>query len=210
MRAVVCVASVAALSGAATAEMTVFENRADFAAQIQIDMSESFETLTADRALIYQEFNLPGVRVTSAGMMGVFNSPTGGHHATSGTQHIAVSGGQGAPGVIQFDLAEPTTAFGIDITDFGDRNPGQLRFWVDFGEGNTPMVVVDATPLRPDAEEIFIGFAQTTPFNRIFIESTAPADGFGFDSLTLGNTIPAPASAGLLALGGLALARRRR
>ncbi len=107
-------------------------------------------------------------------------------------------------GAAVFEFSTAVTDFGGYISTVAAVGGGTAVFW-DAEGAQIGSMSFDATP----ADWTWIGWHSDTGISRIELTGNVPGFGFQFDDLTL-NYVPAPASAGLLALAAGALARRRR
>ncbi len=140
------------------------------------------------------------------------------HNTTDGGSQYLRFGGVGDYGdyVVQFQTSQATNAFGFDISDwepeastgragFEFRLDGQLQIGFDLPSDAGNLLGDDEPPL-------FIGFTTDFMFDevRIFIHSfpAGPqSDVTGYDQVAW--AIPAPGTVAFLALGAVAMKRRR-
>jgi hypothetical protein len=207
--------------GTAPAAPTIINSESAFLTAAGTVSQESFENLTATNTFSFnQSFTLTdftfALGTPSGSGGGVRNLPYFGTHATDGDQFIinSTAGGGTFPVLLTFNA--PITAFGINITDFGDdprEAASTLIFTTDTGvTGNTGLLLLG------DANEQFFGLIDTNPFTSIRIERN-PADGelnIGYDEVyyNTATAVPEPASllligSGFVGLAATAWTRRR-
>jgi|GEM_PF-1155415 len=210
-----------ALAASAVAAGAVFTDRASFesaaGAAGKILELESFENLPLDPnsavrdTVVTDDFTISAVNegfefLPPLSVLGT--SGPGGTFATDGVQHVNVGSlGNGTNDVVvTFTFDFLITAFFADFTD--------LRGLDNFPDGDATIEngVGDFTTLYDGFDVgnpslVSVGFVSDTPFDTITLIATA-GDSFGIDNVSYG--IPSPGAGALLAIGGLAAARRRR
>ncbi|MBY6158220.1 VPLPA-CTERM sorting domain-containing protein [Pseudooceanicola nitratireducens] len=143
------------------------------------------------------------------------NLPSAGRFATSGSKIYETGGG----GDFSISFSTAISAFGFYGTDIGDIG-NQLTLRLTKSGGG----IVDLAVGNGDSNGslLFFGFIDTTDsYSMIqFLNNPGSGDVFGFDDMTIGDVgqivnppaVPLPAGGLLLisALGGIAVARRRK
>ena len=181
-----------------------YYSEADFIAATPFSMHmESFEELPVDNTynvhstLQLADFSL----VTDSPHLGVWDHiPAWNGHTTDGIKHVKVTDSDHN---LYFHLNEPVRAFGLNITDWGDIGSGTLTF----SNSNNALFTIGVTPL-PQENELFFGLISDQVFESVTITSSIGQEGYSIDEVYYG--IPEPASIGLLAIGSLALRKRRK
>jgi hypothetical protein len=139
---------------------------------------------------------LPGVTLRSTDTaFGVFNTLPHylGTYPTHGLNYV-VTTYTGGGFAIDFELARPSRAFGLYITDFGDQGlPGSLSLVI--GSASYPIATVP--PFRSDGQVEFFGVVSASEFSSVRLVSTS-ADPIGIDEIH----VSADGSAPLLRNGG--------
>lgn len=158
---------------------------------------------------------------TLTGSGSVSRSPNSGAGPVSGTSYYLVSTGSGSSPTFSITFANPIAAFGFYGRDLGDNYSNLiLRFTSATGSTMNVQVPYDASRTAlPNANLMFFGLldAENT-FTKVDFLSTASADVFGFDDMTIASakqvtsTVPEPSTYLLLAsgLGALGVVARRR
>jgi hypothetical protein len=181
--------------------------QADFLSMLSGVSTEDFESIaagTTDPALSFNG-SAGTINATLAGGARVINSPCCGRFATSGAQLLEAD-------AANFDISFGTdvAAFGFFGTDIGDFG-GALTVTIDgvaYDVGNTLGAA--------EGSVLFWGIIDTAaPFTTISFSNSDFGDVFGFDDMTVGDIrqvvpTPEPGALGLLGLGLLGLAARRR
>ena len=202
----------------AGAQLAVYYDENEFLAAVGRISFESFEGL-APRKRSSDPVVTSAFTVTpTPGLLGVQDgaaSPENGFgaFATEGT-HYLFTYREGLPaGTLQFDLAQPVTAFAFDVTDLGEA-PGTLTLTTNAGESLTPQIALQAPPLLSNGNRAFFGIVQTTPFTQVYLTSTGVDDSYGLDKIytrSAATSAPGALLTGVAgALPGLCALLRRR
>lgn len=180
-------------------------------------LNESFEGLVPDDDTAARDEVVVDDFVVSAVNEGfeflpplaVLNEPNQmtGTRPTDGDQFVDVgslfNGGLNNDVVVTFTFNEPQQAFFVDLTDLlGLDQAPNPRALLESDAGDTITLFSGN-----GASLITAGFINPAGFTTVTIRATA-GDSFGIDNVDYG--VPAPGAASLLALSGLAAARRRR
>ena len=208
-------AGVAVAAASASAVITVFNDEATY--------------LAAAGPLVFEDFNTatPGVLnagvVTPAGTVTVehigsdgnsFIETGAGANGIDGSMHLDIFIGPEFAGIFpaelfRINLPNPVTAASFELADFfsaGSSEGADVFAGSDFVLNTRAEGLAGTNGIVPPT---FIGFTSDTPFDSILFGSDLGfGEAFGIDNLTY--SVPAPASAGLLALAGLTASRRRR
>jgi hypothetical protein len=206
--------AVAMAAGSGHAADAVFTNQGSFLASASGLQMESFETLagrTLDAApvvapLMTLSVSLPGIGVQSA-----VNAPQTGYGASpsDGTHYVLVYAVATAPGVLTFDLARPSTAFGLTISDIGDGGARFVRLATDAGTYTSGVNVLSFSGGQASGASFFLGLTQDTPFTRVQLFTNGFDEAYGIDGVYV-NAVPEPATWALWLGGAGLLAWRRR
>lgn len=190
---------------------TYYSNEATFLANVSNPTLESFEGLTATNT--QSSSNLVAGQITvipgSNTILGVWDNPVNGPHATDGTNFIRANVDlDTASTSVTFSFGIPINAFGINITDFGDVNPGgRLLFTNDAGDSFTV-----ASGALPESNEIFFGLLNTSNnFQSVTFFNENLVDGTGYDEI-YSNAVPIPSAVWLFGsglLGIIGISRRK-
>lgn len=133
---------------------------------------------------------LPGMTLRSTGTaFGVFNTLPHylGTYPTHGLNYV-VTTFTGGGFAIDFELARPSRAFGLYITDFGDQGfAGSLSLVI--GSDSYPIATVP--PFRSDGHVEFFGVVSASEFSSVRLISTS-ADPIGIDEIHVSTGGPAP------------------
>jgi len=228
MHKLTAAATVAALTAPAFAQLTAVPDRASFDAAFPTAVLEDFEeaavpngraanldvdSIDANTTATDVSFNnlgtvfvpgdiAPGLRV------GVADAPfpdnllvTSPGFANYTSHAISYTDPFTAEPEITIDfLAASNLAFALDVTG----NPAGTLVDVEVFDANGSLGLFQVSGTGAGT---FIGFASTTSVTRVTLTGVDSNDFFGVDNIAF---IPAPGSAGLLGLAGLAAARRRR
>ena len=111
-------------------------------------------------------------------------------------------------GSIRFDLAAPSTSFGLYLTDAGEAD-GQIIFRTNAGAFAGDLIVGVHPPLLANGNVRFVGFTQNQAFTQVTLTVTGVDDAYGLDGVYV-SAVPEPASALLMGLGLAAFRARRR
>ena len=197
---VAAVLASAELTSLASAQM-FFLNETDFLNAADGVMFESFEGL-GDTTFSNSPIIAGGISITpNAAPARIRSTSTGGHFATDGIRYI--ESGSGTESIeLVFDLAEPSFAFGVSVTDFGDNGTGDLSFKIDEGPMVTPQPFSVSTAPVANGSLIFFGVVSSAPFNSIKLttEGLIDDDGIGIDGVFTSASVPEPNSAIAVAL----------
>lgn len=165
------------------ADTDYYDDEAAFLAATGDLMLESFEDVAATNSFTSDTIVLPGFTVTGSYQplcLGIWDMPFVGGFATDGANWLGYQSGQDE--TLVFDLAEPATAFGLNVTDWGDFGEGQLIFSNDLGES----FVVDVTP-HPDGNQIFFGVWNTSvAFTQVIFTQSIAGEFYGVDEIYFG------------------------
>ena len=198
------------ICGNSLADLTFFDDQADFLSAAGTLTFESFETLSIwpqeSSDIVTPNFTVSPNEGTK---IGVRTIPGWGLHATDGDHYLAANANvtpEPSQTSVSLIFNEGITALGLWITDFGDINPGDLTFSNDVGNAYT--LRSSPATLLPDGEKLFFGIINTDNafLSATFINSCAN-DGIGLDSVYI-KPVPTP-SAFLLGSIGLVIASRR-
>lgn len=202
---------------AAQAAPTYYNNEATFLAANNGLALESFETLPNTPFgpnVVTSNFNIVGTT-----QLMVRDTPITGLHATDGVKFVVAS----QQGSITFSgFANPVTAFGLTITDFGDfaQGGGIPSGSLTYTDSNGNATTIALAPLL-DATETFFGITDTVGITSLTIASDSVADTWAFDEVYFGAAgsnpgggpggVPLPAAVWMgLAVGVIGVAKRLR
>jgi len=178
-----------------------FDNETDFFNAAEELTLESFEGL-GDTTFSNSPIVAGGLSITpNAAPARIRSTSTGGHFATDGIRYI--ESGSGTESIeLVFDLAEPSFAFGLSITDFGDNGTGGLVFKIAMRPPE-PFVVSGAPAANGNL--IFFGVVDSTPFSRVTLttESFIDDDGIGIDGVFTSASVPQPIILGDVNIDGV-------
>ncbi|MBI3349008.1 MAG: PEP-CTERM sorting domain-containing protein [Burkholderiales bacterium] len=191
-----------------------YQDAASFLAAAGSTSIESFEA-TAARARNLNAITTPLLTISTTGTpIGVQTGPdtpeTGfGASAVDGSHYVSVYLPGLPQGTIRFDLARPSTSFGLYLTDVGEAD-GQILLRTNAGAFTTDLVVGTHPPLLANGNVRFVGLTQTQAFTQVFLTVQGVDDAYGLDKVYV-SAVPEPGSAALLGLGlaGLWVRRRR-
>lgn len=163
-------------------------------------------------------FGATGISGTMSGQAGQAGVQTFLLFAVSGNNFLNDYDGGGGPPPVGFHdfilFSEPVTAFGSYITNGGDGDVNSLSFRLENSQLGTNKVVsiAELGPNWSFSNVIFVGLADTDPFDRISFIETNDNDGLLFDDLIAGNVfmVPEPGSSMAIAIATACLARYRR
>jgi len=201
----------------AVAAVTTYTDEAQFIAAAGNPTFESFEQLTA-RVRSAAPINVPAFTITPSGQtLGVQdtpNSPEGGFgsFATDGSKYLFVYLPNQPTGTLQFDLAQPSTAFGFSITDVGETD-GILSLSTNTGEAQSGLVLAQYPPQLGGGASLFFGITQATPFTQVILNVTGIDEAYGLDKVYT-QAVPIPSAvwlfiSALIGLGGRLFYLRR-
>jgi PEP-CTERM motif len=200
-------------AGAAQAANSTFNTEASFVAAAGAAVIESFET-TAPRSRSTASVATPRFTVsggsTPIGVQNGADSPDPGFGAlaTDGARYLSVYLPNQPQGTLQFDLTQPTTSFGFNITDVGEAT-GVITLRTDTGAYIAGINLASFPPSFGNGNVQFFGLTQTVPFTKVFLTVTGLDDAYGLDKIYI-TAVPEPTTAMLLALGLAALVIKRR
>lgn len=190
-------------AGVAEAGPIFFGNRAAFDAATGTLTEERFETPFA--AANEVQFNGFKIKVGTAGVL----STTIGSLVSEGLRAVTDQTASNRTFTITFDTA--TTAFGVDISDWGDLGtPHSLTATSD--TGSFVNYVIDSVPPSNNNGNVqFWGVVDTAGFNSIVIDTGLGSDRIGLD-FAVHQPVPEPTTLAIFGLGALGLTgvRRRR
>lgn len=205
-----------AAHGAHSADAS-YQDAASFLAAAGGTTVEGFETTPA-RLRSLDALVTPLLTIaTTAAPIGVQTGPDApaagyGAAAVDGSHYVSVYLPDLPQGTIRFDLARPSTAFGLYLTDVGETD-GQILLRTNAGAFSSDLVVGAHPPLLPNGNLRFVGLTQAQPFTQVFLTVQGLDEAYGLDAVHV-SAVPEPMSATLFGLGlaGLAAmtARRRR
>lgn len=223
-RNTVAALALAALTGAAHASVTSYDNRGDFDLATGLQTIETFEASDLGSIAMPAAFgsglgaDLFNGAVSSfieAGDpdgFGFENTTAGGRKYLRFGENIPGGPDQTGSYSVDFTFGGSVRAFGFDISGF-QPSGGADGFNLSLFSGN--VLVYDLfVPADVDFTATFFGFTTDTSFdtarvNLPVIGSAGAADYVAFDDVTW-SAVPTPGAASLLALAGLTAARRRR
>lgn len=189
-----------------------FSSETIFLSSISGPSLESFETLSARNPtpdpIATSAFTM-SIAPLLAGFepdMSILDAPRGGGvFATDGNNFILARDLEDfAAFEITFAFDNPITSFGINITDFGDRdlNGGTLSIATNLGD---TFVIAETLPVLSDGNLLFFGIVDAAvPFQTLVLTNTTINDGIAIDEIYF--TFPAVPEPGTLALFGIGLA----
>jgi len=152
-----------------------FDDESAFLAMTQSPSLESFEGLTATNSQAVAPIVTPGFTLTSPDNMGIFNTPSQGRTATDGVNYL-----NGVRESLTFTFANPKTAFGFNITDFGDFGGGVLTFMNNAGDSFS--AAMGSFP--SGTGNVFFGVINyTMPFDMVILTHTNANDALGYDEI---------------------------
>lgn len=207
MKTLLAAAVSTVIATSAHALPTAYDTEVDFLSNAGTVAFESFETsaLSSNQSSL----SVSGFTMSmSAGdSLSVVNQNNVGGQAHRGRQFVEFNV---AANTVTYTFDTAITSFGINITDFGDREyVGDLTFTNDLGAQ-----FVAATQ-GADGNDQFFGFVSDTAFTQVTFNQPNPDDYYSVDGVYFGGNAPtsvsAPAPFALLGLGliGLAAVRRR-
>jgi len=178
-------------------------------AGVPLDGFESFENFPADDGEFFAELDADGFTVTSRDVNFDFLDPitvqeqASGGFPTDGDQLLSISSFDFTETTFTFDA--PVFAAGLDLLAFGDFQgiTSTIEGSINGGERFT---IFDGT--GTSGNTAFFGVVSGSAISTLTIFNNFDGDQYGIDAVSFG--VPTPGAAGLLALGGLAAARRRR
>ena len=190
-------------SAATNANTTYYDNEINFLNTTSGLAVESFETLPAattqnsNPIITNQLVVSPGANT----ILGVWDDPIDGPHATAGSNYIRMNtlAGPGST-ALTFTFNNPISAFGLYITDFGDYNGGlSLLFSNDVGDSQTV-----ASGERTDGNELFFGLRNSLNyFQSVTFFNQNGIDGTGYDQIYFKSILAPVPAAILLFISGL-------
>lgn len=175
-----------------------FTNEADFLAATVNPSLESFESFSATNSrnltnLAANDFTLS---VGPGENFGVFNQAPDffGTFATHGVNYVV---SHVATSSMTFTFNQPVAAFGLNVTDFGDNQAGDLILSVG------PDSYTIASGPRPNGNQLFFGVIDTMgSFSSVTL--TAQGDSIGIDEVYTAETVqivPEPHSLAMFLIG---------
>jgi hypothetical protein len=191
-------------AGAAHAADSTFNTEASFVVAAGAAVIESFET-TAPRSRSTAPVTTPRFTVsggtTPIGVQNGTDSPDPGFGAlaTDGQRYLSVYLPNQPQGTLQFDLTQPSTSFGFNITDVGETT-GLITLRTDTGAYIAGINLASFPPNFGNGNVQFFGLTQTQPFTRVFVTVTGLDDAYGLDKVYI-TAVPEPATALLMVLG---------
>jgi hypothetical protein len=200
-------------AGAAQAADSTFNTESSFVAAAGAALIESFETtaprLRGTAPVATPRFTVSG-GATPIGVQNGADSPDPGFGAlaTDGQRYLSVYLPNQPQGTLQFDLTQPATSFGFNITDVGEAT-GVITLRTDAGAYIGGINLASFPPTFGNGNVQFFGLTQTLPFTKVFLTVTGLDDAYGLDKIYT-TAVPEPASAWLLVLGLTALLTKRR
>ena len=191
----VLAATAAAVAAPATLAQSAFTDFAAWEAAAGPSVQDDFSSYGAVSLALGENSFFNGYSITLAG------TGTGGAAINGATNFVFTLGAELQS--ITFNFDEPVNGFGAD--------------WLNSFVSNGLTVTINGTPFNvedfvPGANFDFLGFAGGAPFTDASVTVTNPGGSTEFAAISslYYSVVPAPASAALLGLGGLAAARRRR
>lgn len=191
--------------------------RASFLAALSGVSTETFESFSdgdSPTSLTFTGSAGDIVASFASGAGEIEGNPSAGRFATDGVNYFETNSAFSAT----FNV--PVAAFGFYGTDIGDF-AGQLGIRLLRASGDSELMVPHTID-GPNGSLLFFGVIdQANPFTGVRFTSTASADFFGFDQMTIGDVgqvtppgIPEPSTWAMMLLGfgglGAALRRQRR
>lgn len=171
-----------------------------FLAYIENPSLESFETLSATNYIgAATDLELTDFTISTTGTsFGVFNTtPFWGGHATEGNNFISYQSDTYEELLFTFD--KKISAFGLNITDWGDEGfGGFLIFRDDLGNEKT----VKMSPQLNDNEFFYGVVNEDFDFNQVVFVNSIPGEAYSFDEIYYTSvSVPEPQTACLIWLG---------
>lgn len=203
-------ALLAVCPSASVAALSIFHDKTDFLAAVNVVALESFETTpNTGGYVVTVTTSLMHLEAGENTVLAVGDTPGGGAFATDGVKILGVDVmvQNGSPRLFTITFAQPITGFGFAVTDWGDQSgPGQFLVEVNGVE----QVAKEQPPGLSNGSYFFYGFSDPeNPFTQATLTSTTPTDGIGLDEFYLAPE-PSRALLSLLGLGAVGLRRRRR
>lgn len=198
-------------SGLAMAVPATYNNEAAFVSGTGSTTFESFETLPGSSRTPGASVVAPLVSVTAlTAPVGVNTGPSTpddafGAVATDGSHFLSVYAPGVSPGTLRFDFANPTNAFGLNLTDLFEA-AGSLVLRTNVGEFSSGVTLFNSTGGLANGNVLFFGLSQDVAFTQLFLTVQGGIDeAFGIDQVYVSSpaAIPEPSSA-LLLMAGLA------
>ena len=177
------------LASAASAQTVFFTDEAAFLAAAPPTELESFEDLPPDNAFVTDRIVTGGFEILAInGDLGVWDFDSGnGTHATDGAQYVH----EQSSSSIEFDLAAPTTAFGLTVTDLEDCPRGcggPIELQTNNGDS-----FVFLSGVGTNGSELFVGVvSEDSPFLTVTIAGRSGKDAAGFDGVHYASEASSP------------------